>query len=226
MSTIQSWVQEVRSEYIGKNVNGKSNLGLVCLLCLSAAILSISFASLLCFVNREALSSSLDIAAADSVQSAALFSFHSSPPSLPSLPLSFHAFHRISMRRRSSMPPTSQSDEHHAPSSAPHRRSSFSSLLPWHHSDSSPPSPASSFSSTASAIDDPPIRNRPWHIHDRSHPKFLTGPLHDLELNLIKTRKAMEESKAEEIHSFPDASETLRTRPLLQNSRRKVNFGW
>jgi len=92
LSTIQSWVQEVRSEYIGKNVNGKSNLGLVCLLCLSAAILSISFASLLCFVNREALSSSLDIAAADSVQSAALFSFHSSPL----LPLSFSPFTRFS----------------------------------------------------------------------------------------------------------------------------------
>ncbi|GAA6061584.1 hypothetical protein JCM10212_004334 [Sporobolomyces blumeae] len=93
------------------------------------------------------------------------------------------------------------------------------------HASSSPLSPTSSVSSSASAIDDAPIRDRPFHIHDRAHPSWLTGPLHDLELNLEKTRKAMEESEAEEVHTFPDASEAMRMRPILENATRKIRFG-
>ncbi|GAA5875459.1 hypothetical protein JCM16303_000636 [Sporobolomyces ruberrimus] len=130
------------------------------------------------------------------------------------------------MPRRNSMPSAAQPDlpSPRGPSTA-RRRSSFSPLLPWHLPPSfSPHSPTSSASSTASAIDHPPERHRPFHIHDKAHPSFFTGPLHDLEMNLTRTRKAMEESKAEELHTFPDASEAMRMRPLLPNSRRKVQF--
>ncbi|GAA5947295.1 hypothetical protein JCM3765_001612 [Sporobolomyces pararoseus] len=134
------------------------------------------------------------------------------------------------MRRRSSLPATtSRMNELSIKSpSTTRRRFSFSSLLPWHHADSSsspPLSPTSSISSTASAIDYAPLHsNEPFHLHSRSHPKWFTGRIHELEINLEKTRKAMEESKAEEIHTFPDASEAMRMRPILPNSRRKVKF--
>ncbi|GAA6006429.1 hypothetical protein JCM11491_004954 [Sporobolomyces phaffii] len=131
------------------------------------------------------------------------------------------------MRRRSSMPSSSRTDaQQFTPPSIPRRRSSVSSILPWHQprSSSMPPSPTSSMSSTASAINAVQDRHRPFHIRETAHPRFLTRPVHRLELDFARTRQAMEESRAEEIHTFPDASEAMRTRPILPNSRRKVQF--
>ncbi|GAA5931353.1 uncharacterized protein JCM15063_001443 [Sporobolomyces koalae] len=106
------------------------------------------------------------------------------------------------------------------------RPKSASSLLPWHHDqklESPPISPTSSASSTASAIDYPPsINDGPFHLRPRS---FVTGPLHKLEIDFERTRKAMEESKAEELYTFPDASQAMRMRPILPNSQRKIKLG-
>ncbi|GAA5900276.1 uncharacterized protein JCM6883_002795 [Sporobolomyces salmoneus] len=130
------------------------------------------------------------------------------------------------MRRRSSLPITSQANAPPLQSPPPRRRSSFSSLFPWHHADTSPPaSPTSSISSTASAIDYPPRKDEPFHLHGSSHSNWSPfREIDKLQRNLAVTRKAMEESKAEEIHTFPDASEANRMRPILPNSRRKVRF--
>ncbi|GAA5868253.1 hypothetical protein JCM1840_005613 [Sporobolomyces johnsonii] len=89
--------------------------------------------------------------------------------------------------------------------------------------ESSPPaSPISSTSST-SAASAPPAEHRPFHLHDKSHPAWLTSQIHKLEINFSKTQRAMEESKAEEVHRFPDASSALRMKPLLENSRKKLH---
>ncbi|GAA5875003.1 hypothetical protein JCM16303_004973 [Sporobolomyces ruberrimus] len=128
------------------------------------------------------------------------------------------------MQRRYSIPSTSPANipTPKGPTTA-RRRSSFSSHLPRHFSPSpAPPSPTSSVST--SAIDHSLERHRHFHLHDKAHPSFFTGPLHNLEMNLAQTRKSTEESKAEESHTLPDASEAMRMRPLLPNSRRKVKF--
>ncbi|GAA5950560.1 hypothetical protein JCM21900_001231 [Sporobolomyces salmonicolor] len=85
-----------------------------------------------------------------------------------------------------------------------------------------PASPVSSTSSTSTASA-PPAGHRLFHFHDKSHPAWLTSQIHKLETNFSKTQRAMEESEAEEVHRFPDASSALRMKPLLENSRKKLH---
>ncbi|GAA5921781.1 hypothetical protein JCM1841_001860 [Sporobolomyces salmonicolor] len=117
-----------------------------------------------------------------------------------------------------------------SPALTPRRRSSSTSFFPKRASaaletspESSPPaSPVSSTSSTSTA-NAPPAGHRPFHFHDKSHPAWLTSQIHKLETNFSKTQRAMEESEAEEVHRFPDASSALRMKPLLENSRKKLH---